>query len=72
MGAIIACQPGPGFAWLAGLSGPGPALVGGPSGPMPLAQVAAIRAKGIGPEGPPARPPKRISPAPLHRARALA
>ncbi|WP_428992712.1 DUF6053 domain-containing protein [Lysobacter enzymogenes] len=30
-----------------------PAPVGGPSGPMLLSQVAAIRNKGIGPEGPP-------------------
>ncbi|WP_394539961.1 DUF6053 domain-containing protein [Lysobacter enzymogenes] len=29
------------------------AVVGGPSGPMLLFQIAAIRAKSIGPEGPP-------------------
>ncbi|WP_354521385.1 DUF6053 domain-containing protein [Lysobacter enzymogenes] len=47
-------------------------FVGGPSGPMPLAQVAAIRAKGIGPEGPPTRAepglkalPARQSPGPV-------
>ncbi|WP_430539008.1 DUF6053 domain-containing protein [Lysobacter enzymogenes] len=27
--------------------------MGGPSGPMPFGQVAAIRNKSIGPEGPP-------------------
>ncbi|WP_394538659.1 DUF6053 domain-containing protein [Lysobacter enzymogenes] len=38
-----------------------PAVVGGPSGPMLSFQVAAISAKGIGPDGPPtvARPTLR-------------
>ncbi|WP_430539071.1 DUF6053 domain-containing protein [Lysobacter enzymogenes] len=29
--------------------------MGGPSGPMLLCPIAAIRAKGIGPEGPPTK-----------------
>ncbi|WP_430538954.1 DUF6053 domain-containing protein [Lysobacter enzymogenes] len=45
------------------------ALVGGPSGPMLSAQIAAIRAESIGPEG---LPQKHPAPPQAHRFRGLA